>query len=65
MSNKYNQIFTELLSRFSTDGEVEESTRRIVSQVVVAELNKSSLKNPYGIKNEIKEIIAKEAKKIS
>ena len=65
MSNKYTQIYTELMSRFSTDGEVEESTRRIVSQVVVAELNKLSLKRPHKIKEEIKEIIAKEAKNLS
>ena len=62
MSNKYTQIYTELMSRFSADEDVEESTRRIVRQVVIAELNKLSLKRPHKIKEEIKEIIAKEAK---
>ncbi|TRX49642.1 hypothetical protein FNH22_26595 [Fulvivirga sp. M361] len=65
MSNKYTQIYNELMSRFSTDGEVEESTRRIVSQVVIAELNKLSLKRPHKIKEEIKDIISKEAKNLS
>ncbi len=64
MSSKYNQIFTSLISRFSSDGEVNESTRKVVEQVVVAELNKLSLKRPHKIKEEIKDIIAKEAKNI-
>lgn len=64
MSSKYNQIFTTLISRFSSDDEVNESTRKVVQQVVVAELNKLSLKRPHKIKEEIKEIIAKEAKNI-
>ena len=64
MSSKYNQIFTTLISRFSSDGGVNESTRKVVEQVIVAELNKLSLKRPHKIKEEIKEIIAKEAKNI-
>ena len=64
MSSKYNQIFTSLISRFASDGEVNESTRKVVEQVVVAELNKLSLKRPHKIKEEIKDIIAKEAKNI-
>ncbi|MFD2586063.1 hypothetical protein ACFSQJ_03930 [Croceitalea marina] len=65
MSSKYDEILTNLLTRFSTDSEVEESTRRIVRDVINAEMNKLSLKTPHKILVEIKQIIEREAKQIS
>ena len=62
MSNKYSKVLTDLMTRFSTNNEVDEATRRIVREVVNAEINKISLKRPHKIIEEIKEIIEREAK---
>jgi len=63
MSNKYDKVLTDLLNRFSTDSDVDESTRKIVREVINAEINKIALKRPHKIIEEIKEIIDREAKK--
>lgn len=62
MSSKYDKVLTELLTRFSTNSDVDESTRRIVREVINAEINKLSLKRPHKIIEEIKDIIEREAK---
>ena len=64
MSNKYDKVLTDLLTRFSTDSDVDESTRKIVREVIHAEINQISLKRPHKIIEEIKEIIDREAKKM-
>ena len=65
MSSKYDKVLNDLLARFSTNNEVDECTRRIVKDVINAEMNKLSLKTPHKILVEIKEIIEREAKQIS
>lgn len=62
MSSKYDKVLTDLLTRFSTNSDVDQSTRRIVREVINAEINKTNLKNPVNILNEIKGIIEREAK---
>jgi len=62
MSNKYDKILNDLITRFTTDKEIDESTRRIVKDVINAELTKINLKTPHNILNEIKSIIESEAK---
>ena len=62
MTNKYDKILNDLMTRFSTNQEVDESIRRIVRQVINAEINKLSLKRPHKIIDEIKDIIDQEAK---
>lgn len=64
MSSKYDLVLNQLLTRFATDKEVDEPTRRIVREVINAEMNKLSLKRPHKILVEIKDIIGKEAKQI-
>ena len=63
MSNKYDKVLIDLLNRFSTDSDVDESTRKIIREVINAEINKIDLKKPHKIIEEIKEIIDREAKK--
>ena len=63
MSNKYDKVLIDLLNRFSTDSDVDESTRKIIREVINAEINKIDLKRPHKIIEEIKEIIDREAKK--
>lgn len=64
MTNKYDKILTDILTRFSTDKDVDESIRRILRQVINAEVNKLSLKKPHKILEEIKDIIENEAKQV-
>lgn len=62
MRNKYDKILNDLITRFTTDKDIDESTRRIVKDVINAELTKINLKTPHNILNEIKSIIESEAK---
>ena len=62
MTSKYDKILNDLLIRFNSDSEVDEKTRRVVKEVIDAEMNKLSLKRPHKIIEEIKEIIEREAK---
>lgn len=62
MTSKYDKILNDIITRFSVDTEIDEQTRRIVKEVINAEVNKLSLKRPHKIKEEIKEIIEREAK---
>lgn len=62
MTSKYDKVLNDLITRFSTDSSVDDKTKRIVRDVINAEVNKLSLKRPHKIKEEIKEIIEREAK---
>ena len=54
---KYDKILTDLLRKFYTDNNIDEDSRKIVEQVINAEMNKLDLGNPYGIRDEICKII--------
>lgn len=64
MSNKYDKVLTDLLSRFNSDDKVDDHTRNIVRQVMNAEINKLDMQRPHKIKEEIKEIIEREAQQL-
>lgn len=65
MTSKYDKILSDLLTRFSVDSDVDEQIRRIVKEVINAEVNKLSLRRPHKIKEEIKAIIEREAKALN
>jgi hypothetical protein len=64
MSTKYDSVLSDLLTRFYVNSDVDETTRRIVKDVVSAEMSKMNLKTPHKILVEIREIIDKEAKRL-
>ncbi len=55
--NKYDKILSELLSKFYTDLNTDESIRQIVKEVINAEMSKLDKGNPWGIRQEILSII--------
>jgi len=59
--DKYDKILSQLLTKFYTDGTTEEPIRRIVQSVMNAELSKLDKGKAWGIKQEIRTIIEKEA----
>lgn len=59
--DKYDKILTQLLTKFYNNTKVEENVRRIVKDVVNAEMSKLDKGSAYGIKQEIRRIIDKEA----
>ena len=59
--DKYDKTLTQLLSKFYTNSKVEENVRRIVKEVMNAEMSKLDRGSAYGIKQEIRRIIDKEA----
>lgn len=65
MSSKYDKILASLLSKFYTDSEVEEETRRIVTEVINAEISKIDYITPHGIIGEIKNVITEEAEQLA
>lgn len=54
---KYDKILTELLKKFYTDSEIDENIRKIVEQVINAEMNKLDLDKAWGVRDEICRII--------
>lgn len=64
MSTKYDKVLSDLLTRFYVNSDVDETTRRIVENVISAEMSKMNLKSPHKILVEIREIIEREAKQL-
>ena len=65
MASKYDKVLSNLLAKFYTNVMVEEEVRRIVAEVINAEMNKLDYKNPYGIIDEIISTIEDEAEQIA
>jgi hypothetical protein len=59
--DKYNKILTQLLTKFYTNVKVDEEVRTIVKEIVNAEMTKLDKGRAWGIKQEIRSIIEREA----
>lgn len=59
--DKYDKILSQLLTKFYMDTAEEEETRRIVKEVINAEISKLDKGRPWGVLQEIHSIIGKEA----
>lgn len=63
--DKYDNMLSQILTKFYADSEVQENIRRIVKDVMNAEFSKLDKGTAYGIKHEIRRIIDKEAEVVS
>ncbi len=63
--DKYDKILSQLLTKFYTDSTVEEEVRRIVKEIMNAEISKLEKGKAWGIKQEIRAIIEREAEIIA
>lgn len=59
--DKYDKILSQLLTKFYTNSKVDEEVRRIVQEIMNAEMSKLDKGRVRGIKQEIHAIIEKEA----
>lgn len=59
--DKYDKILEQLLVKFYTDDKIDQGTRRIVKEIVNSEMSKLDKGKAWGIKQEIRNIIEKEA----
>jgi hypothetical protein len=63
--DKYDKILSQLLTKFYTDSTVVEEVRRIVKEIMTAEMSKLEKGKAWGIKQEIGAIIEREAETIA
>lgn len=63
--DKYDKILSQLLTKFYTNSKVEEEVRNIIKEVMNAEMSKLEKGKAWGIKQEIRSIIEKEAESIA
>jgi len=63
--DKYDKILTKMLTKFYTNQKIVPEVRNIVKDIIAAEINKLDKGSPYGIKQEIRSIIEKEAESIT
>ncbi|MFW5887356.1 MAG: hypothetical protein ACOCUH_01020 [Bacteriovoracia bacterium] len=64
MTTKYDKVLSELLAKFYTDSNVKEEVRRIVQEVINAEMNELNSLRPR-VMDEIISVIEDEAKEIA
>jgi len=59
--DKYDKTLTQLLTRFYTNSKVDEEVRRMVKDIINSEMSKLDNGKAWGIKQEIRSIIDREA----
>jgi len=64
MASKYDKVLSDLLAKFYTDSKVDEEVRRIVKEVINAEINKLDSQRPRVI-DDIISAIEEEAEQIA